>query len=105
MKEFLICYDITDPRRLNRIASCLTKSSLRIQKSIFIFKGSFKLFNEVLRQVLTKLDASKDDLRVYEITHRNSVHLGLSVLEEGILIDLYLPQWLKSVDRKKIKLL
>lgn len=36
MKEFLICYDITDPRRLNRIASCLTKSSLRIQK-VFLF--------------------------------------------------------------------
>ncbi len=103
MKQFLICYDITDPRRLNRNASCLTKSSLRIQKSIF--KGSFRLFNEVLGQVLTKLDASKDDLRVYEITHRNSVHLGLSILEEGILIDLYLPQWLKSIDRKKIKLL
>ena len=101
MKEFLICYDITDPSRLNRIASCLKKYYLRIQKSIFIFKGSSRLFNEVLRQVLTKLDASKDDLRVYEIMRRNSVHLGLPVLEEGIWIDLYLPQWLKSIDRKK----
>lgn len=88
MKDFLICYDITDPGRLNSVARYLTKSSLRLQKSIFVYKGPLALFNEQIRNVLTKLDKSEDDFRVYEIKRKKSVHLGIPTMGEGIWVDL-----------------
>ena len=35
--NFLICYDISDEKRLAKVAKELEKVSIRIQKSIFFF--------------------------------------------------------------------
>jgi len=38
--KYVIAYDICEPRRLRRVAKCLERSAVRVQKSVFICDGS-----------------------------------------------------------------
>jgi len=40
MPEYIICYDITCPRRLGKIHRLLKQSALPLQYSVFLFNGT-----------------------------------------------------------------
>ena len=46
--QYLIGYDIADPKRLQRIHRRMTKYATPIQYSIFLFEGSEKLLTQCL---------------------------------------------------------
>ena len=48
--QYLIGYDIADPKRLQRIHRRMTKYATPIQYSIFLFEGSEKLLTECLTE-------------------------------------------------------
>jgi len=66
--DYLICYDIADPKRLAKVARYLERRLFRIQYSIFIAKDFGKediyLIADTLQQLI---DPKEDDIRIYTI--------------------------------------
>lgn len=78
-KDFLICYDITDKKRLSKIAKLVERRALRIQRSVYFYEQVTKAELMVLvDKVLTILDKEADDLRIYTIKNRG-IALGSAI--------------------------
>ena len=65
--NFLIAYDIADPRRLRPVAQSLERHGRRVQKSVFIFTGSRRDLDGVLAEVLQHLDVAADRVQAWPI--------------------------------------
>ncbi|MEA3522725.1 MAG: CRISPR-associated endonuclease Cas2 [Campylobacterota bacterium] len=86
--NFLICYDIANPKRLARVAKTLEKVSIRIQKSQFYSMDTTK---EECINIVKKLEEiinnDEDDVRIYKVDKHSSVHLngGINLLKPNII--------------------
>jgi CRISPR-associated protein Cas2 len=75
----LISYDISDPRRLARIARFLEKYAMRVQYSVYLYVCDSMDEKEGLTQkLLSLMDKEEDDIRIYQITS-GSIALGCAV--------------------------
>lgn len=84
--QYLIGYDITEPKRLVRIYRKMTKFATPIQYSLFLFEGSRQQLQGYLKDVLKIFNAKEDDLRVYPLPA--GIHkwqAGKEILPEGIV--------------------
>ena len=78
-RDYLICYDISDKKRVAKIAKKIEKKAFRIQKSIYLFDNATKdELSELLDEVLKIFNKKQDDLRVYIIKDKG-VKLGSAV--------------------------
>ncbi len=79
--DYLICYDVSDPKRLARLARYLEKEAFRIQYSIFLFADATNgELEKICSDAKELIDEEKDDLRVYTIAN--------SGFRAGIAVDL-----------------
>lgn len=86
MAQYLIGYDIADPKRLQRIHRRMTNYATPIQYSVFILNGSEKLLKQCLAEVMLIFHKKEDDLRVYPLPPNTSQwRLGKSSLPQGII--------------------
>lgn len=86
MREYIICYDITEPRRLVRIHRALIKRALPIQYSVFLFQGTPEQLQACLAQLEALMDPRSDDIRAYPLPERGlRLVMGRSTLPEGIV--------------------
>ncbi len=85
-KDFLICYDISDKKRLQKIGKLVEKKALRIQKSIYLFdKATKDELNQLVENIMKVFDEKKDDLRIYEIKNKG-IKMGIATDLENPLI-------------------
>jgi CRISPR-associated protein Cas2 len=85
MTEFVVCYDISDPKRLGRLYRFMKKSAVPIQYSVFLFIGDDRKLERLMAQAITYIDLKADDLRAYPLPGRGlKARLGQSALPEGI---------------------
>lgn len=81
----LLCYDIRDPKRLQRVHKCVKKVGLPLQYSVFYLEMSNANVTLLLNQLAKIIDASQDDVRVYAISRFDDIQLlGASLLPQGI---------------------
>ena len=79
--DFLICYDISDRKRVSHIARVVEKQAMRIQMSIYYYEGVTQSeLMHLVEQIVSLMDEEADDLRIYRIRDR-----GISM---GDAIDL-----------------
>ena len=77
--DFLISYDITDKKRLSKIARVLEKEAIRIQYSLFFYKNANKIeLNSLLEKILKIYNEEEDDIRVYRIK-KYGLHFGAAI--------------------------
>ena len=77
--NFLICYDISDDKRLKKVAKILEQNAIRIQKSIFFYH--FGLNNE-LKTIIKSINdiiTDDDDVRIYKIDINNSLSINSAI--------------------------
>jgi CRISPR-associated protein Cas2 len=85
-KNFLLCYDISDKKRLTKIAKIIEAEAMRIQRSVYFYeKVSKKELTHLIDRVLAILDEKVDDFRVYTIKN-NGICLGNAVDLDNPLI-------------------
>lgn len=85
MSEYVICYDISDPKRLNRLHRFLKRSAVPLQYSVFLFVGDDRQLERCLVQAIRIIDTKADDLRAYPLPMRGlKARLGPRVLPEGV---------------------
>ncbi|MCB1659302.1 MAG: CRISPR-associated endonuclease Cas2 [Moraxellaceae bacterium] len=81
----LLCYDIRDPKRLQRVHNCVKKVGLALQYSVFYLEMSNADVTQLLNKLSTIIDASRDDIRTYAISRFEDITLlGASLLADGI---------------------
>ena len=69
--DFIICYDISDPKRLSRIARVVERYALRIQYSLYLYEQvSRDEMSRFVQKVVPLMDEEADDLRIYSIRNR-----------------------------------
>lgn len=67
-RDYLICYDIADPKRLAKLARFLEKRAFRIQYSVFFApKKSKEEIYQLAQQITEYIDPEEDDVRIYKI--------------------------------------
>ena len=64
---FIIGYDISDPKRLNKIYKAMCKFATPLQYSIFLLNGSTKQCEECLQTMSSMINPKEDDFRCYEL--------------------------------------
>jgi CRISPR-associated protein Cas2 len=75
--DIIIAYDIADPRRLRRTARQLEKVAIRIQYSVFLWPSvSRQQIEHLVRMLRQWIDLEEDDVRIYRIDPKRSLHLG-----------------------------
>lgn len=66
----LITYDITDPKRLNRLRGFLKDFGLRTQKSVFECDIDDIALKKIRAYCRDNLDITTDSVRIYKICNR-----------------------------------
>ena len=98
MKETIICYDITCPRRLGRIHRHLKRHAIAVQYSVFLYTGTAQQLDRCLEQLATLMDPRQDDIRAYPLPERGyRVSLGQATLPEGIHMGNLSAPWGRAV--------
>ena len=85
MHEFIIAYDITDEKRLKKIAKLLEKIGVRIEYSLFFVKANKDEIIEIALKISEIIDREIDDVRIYEIEDYG-IALGKADLLDEIFI-------------------
>ena len=85
MSEYIICYDITNPRRLGRIHRTLKQYAVPLQYSVFLFTGSAAQLAQCLARLQAIMDEHSDDIRAYPLPRRGlRLRIGPATLPGGI---------------------
>jgi len=85
-KDYLLCYDISDKKRLVKIAKIIEADAMRIQRSVYFYeKVSKKELTKLIDRVVAILDEKADDFRVYTIKNKG-ICLGNAVDLDNPLI-------------------
>ena len=66
--DYIVCYDIADPRRLSRLSRALEKKLFRFQYSLYLAKNYTKeQIYALCEEINAIIDPEEDDVRVYRI--------------------------------------
>lgn len=65
--QYLIVYDITSPKRLQKIHKYLTEYAIPLQNSTFLFTASQGQFEACWAQLARLIHKHEDDLRAYPL--------------------------------------
>ena len=98
MSDYIICYDITNRRRLGRVHSLLKKHAVPVQYSLFLFTGTDAQLQQCLDLLQAIMDQHTDDIRAYPLPERGyRVSLGQATLPEGIHMGNLSAPWGRAV--------
>ncbi|MBI5658570.1 MAG: CRISPR-associated endonuclease Cas2 [Nitrosomonadales bacterium] len=85
MTDYIICYDISHPKRLGRVFRFLKTCAVPLQYSVFLFAGDDRQLDRCLAKAEQFIDAKQDDLRAYPLPARGlKARIGKPALPEGI---------------------
>lgn len=73
--HWLVCYDITLPRRRRRVAACLEAHGTRLQRSVFVVEATTAQAQALARRCRA-LSAVSDKVDLYLLRQRGSVVLA-----------------------------
>jgi CRISPR-associated protein Cas2 len=85
----LICYDISNGKRLRKVAKFLEKNAMRIQNSVFLYPQVVKFeLTHLVNKLNELIDDEEDDIRIYHIDIKNSLSLrsGINLQEPTTII-------------------
>ena len=68
----LVAYDITDPKRLARVAKVCENYGVRVQYSVFECRLENDEFDEFCLKLLAEIDEAEDRLVAYKIDARSA---------------------------------
>lgn len=86
--QWLVTYDIADPRRLARVFKRLKKEGVPLQYSVFSVEASNAQMGALVAHLATLIDKRADDVRAYRLpTNGWRATLGAAMLPEDLWLD------------------
>ncbi len=87
VRNYLICYDIADPKRLAWVYRQVSAEALQIQYSVYLHHGSEAKLEKLKRILAKGIDEKRDDVRIYTLPSHLDIHLGgKKSIDEGIFL-------------------
>jgi len=87
VKDWLVAYDIREPRRLRRVHRRIREEGATVQYSAFCVRANDHQISALLQAVAKLIDERVDDVRAYHLPERCAVWtLGRQALPAGILL-------------------
>ncbi len=71
--NYLVCYDIREPRRLARVYKFMKGKGLHIQYSVFHCRLTWQNLLDMKEKIANLLDESCDDVRIYPLPAEEKV--------------------------------
>ncbi len=74
---YLICYDISEDFRLNKILRYMKGKGIHLQYSVFYCLLNHKELLKIIDEVMAMIDLKQDDVRIYPlVTNFKAIVLG-----------------------------
>ncbi len=84
---WLVCYDIADPRRLQRVHRAARRHATPLQYSVFHTVATRLEVRAMIHEIEEYIDPRHDDVRAYPLlTNAQPVTLGGSRLANGVML-------------------
>lgn len=82
---WLLCYDIAEPRRLQRVHKTVSRHAIPLQYSVFLAYGTKREMLSMIDAIDELIDKREDDVRAYPLSFSAQVHsFGCSLLPDGV---------------------
>lgn len=77
--DYILTYDISDEKRLAKIAKMIEKQAFRVQRSVYIYPdATIKELSNLVQNVVKLIHKDRDDVRVYKLS-RGNISLGSAI--------------------------
>lgn len=83
--DYLVVYDIADPRRLRRVAKKVEKFGVRVQKSVFECFLDHRRRHELEEESQKIMDRAEDSMRIYPLLAKSREKQ--CILGNGVMLD------------------
>jgi CRISPR-associated protein Cas2 len=84
---FLACYDIADPRRLQRVHRLFAAEGLPVQYSVFTLEMTPRRLKAFMERLQEEIDPDEDDIRFYPLASNPECYTrGQQFFPEGVLL-------------------
>ncbi|HIK13503.1 MAG TPA: CRISPR-associated endonuclease Cas2 [Oscillatoriaceae cyanobacterium M33_DOE_052] len=84
---YLICYDIVDDRRRQRVAKLLETCAVRVQKSVFEAVLDEKQYEQLHNRLLKLLNKREDQLRFYPLSAHSREKVNILGIQPQFTVD------------------
>lgn len=83
--QWLVTYDIANPKRLARVFKRLKKAGTPVQYSVFSVQSSAAGMGALMADLAHLINPREDDIRAYRIPEQGwRISLGAAILPDGI---------------------
>src|SRR5437660_1723742 len=72
--NYLLAYDIANPRRLRRVARFLERRGLRCQKSVFLLQADPEAVHILLEEIVPLLNLKEDCVQAWKLSKDQPAH-------------------------------
>lgn len=83
---YMICYDISQPKRLGRLHRLMKKKGIPVQKSVFFVHRREPDLKTLLKEIGKIIKPAEDDIRAYPVESPEKVWTTGGILESFPLI-------------------
>lgn len=74
-RDWLICYDIADPRRLGRFHRFIKQVAVPVQYSVFTLRDSPAKIGLLAGDIEKRIHSEQDDVRIYSVPAKPQLYL------------------------------
>ena len=85
INDFVICYDIAHPKRLQKVHKLVSKHLTQLQYSVYYARLTNQVIDDIIKSLQCIIDCDEDDVRVY-LTEPMSLAVTSSRLPEDIML-------------------
>jgi len=71
--NYLVCYDIADPKRLSKVIKFMKGNGIHLQYSVFLCNLTWQQLLMLKEKMSWLIDEEEDDVRIYPLPSENKV--------------------------------
>lgn len=87
MANFIICYDIANPKRLGRVHRRAVRHAIFVQYSVYYLQGDNEKLKIVLDEINAVINPAEDDVRAYQVESlAGALQFGRPWMPEGVIL-------------------